>query len=309
MSQTPTDGDYFGGDTVPNGSYPPASSYENDSVEQGRRYATPTDPFVADETLTYSTPAPAYGQPDQDPGTADVAKDEAAQVKDTAAAEGRQVADTAKEEAKNAAGTAVEAGQQVAGTAKVEAKNVAAETTAQAKDLAKTAVSELSTQAGAQQQKVATLVHSYAKELGSMASGSQESGQLTDLTHQASAKAGEIGHWLENHEPRDLVRELTSFARRRPGAFLVGAAVAGVVVGRLTRNLAAEAKDEAAPSTNGTAHLTTGYAETPTYAATPTYAEAPTYTGEQAGRYGDLASADQVTSFDTPVQAAGYDHR
>ena len=53
-----------------------------------------------------------------------------------------------------------------------------------------------------------------------MASASEESGPLTDLAHQASQRGGEIAHWLENHEPRDVLREVQSFARRRPVMFL-----------------------------------------------------------------------------------------
>ena len=173
-----------------------------------------------------------------------------------------------------------------------EAKNVVAETATQAKDLFRQATTELSGQAGQQQQKIAGLLQSYAKELGSMGSASHEGGPLTDLAHQASRKGGEIAHWLENKEPGDVLEELRSFARRRPVAFLVGAALAGVVAGRLTRGLAADAKDESATTS---AQLTTTY---PTPALSASLVDDPY---AQTGRYGDLASDDQVIGYETPT--------
>jgi len=108
------------------------------------------------------------------------------------------------------------------------------------------------------------------------------------------------------------VSDLSDFARRRPAVFLVGAALAGVVAGRLTRGLIAEAKDNAAPdttypSTNNVAgnyaaadYTTTGYTE-PVPSATYV-AETPA----QGGRYGDLASEEQVVGYDTPPATTGY---
>ena len=43
---------------------------------------------------------------------------------------------------------------------------------------------------------------------------------MTDLAQEASRRAGEISHWLDNHEPADLLDEVRRFARRRPVAFL-----------------------------------------------------------------------------------------
>jgi len=267
----------------------PADPYDTPAVpytEPTDPYAIPADPYAAGTgTDVYGTAAPS--------GTADVAKDEAANVKDTAAQEAAQVKDTAAQEAVNVKDAAVQAGQQVAGVAADEAKNVVAETATQAKDLFRQATTELSDQAGQQQQKLAGLLHSYAKELGSMGSASHEGGPLTDLAHQASRKGGEIAHWLENKEPSDVLEELRSFARRRPVAFLVGAALAGVVAGRLTRGLAADAKDERDATS---AQLTTYPASTPALSAS--LVEDPY---AQTGRYGDLASDDQVIGYETPT--------
>ncbi len=326
MTQNP-DGGYGNPGTPSNPQYSTPNPYDTPYdpsapvepyTDSGSTYAAPVEPYTGIDP-TYVPPVePAYGSgssygsgPDD---TKSVAKDEAGNVKDTAVQQGQQVAGTAKDEAANVAGTAkneaanvagtaVQAGQQVAGTAKEEATNVAVEAGGQARDIARQAMGELQTQASTQQQKVAGLVSSYASELGSLASGEGSSGPITDLAQRAADKTREVGEWLELREPRDVLQELSSFARRRPGAFLVGAAVAGVVVGRLTRNLAAEAKDEAAPSTTGTSYgsLDSGYAQS-TYDTTPTYTDAAPV---QSGRYGDLASDERVVGYDAPAPTYG----
>jgi hypothetical protein len=182
---------------------------------------------------TYSEPVPAapYGEPvpaspygetayesqSAPDSKTEAAKQEAAQVKDTA----------------------TEAGRQVAGTAKEEAANVVAETKTQARSLLSQARDELSSQGSTQKDRLAGTLHGYAKELGAMASSSSESGPLTDLAHQASRKGGEIAHWLENSEPSDVLDEIKRFARRRPLAFLALCAAAGVLAGRLGRSAVA----------------------------------------------------------------------
>lgn len=147
--------------------------------------------------------------------------------------------DAAKQEAGKVASTGVQAAKDVAGTVKDEASNVVAETTEQAKSLFATARDELSSQGGAQQQRLAASLHSLSKELGGMASSSEQSGPLTDLAKQAAAKGGEVAHWLETHEPADLLSEVQAYARRRPVAFLALCGLAGVVAGRIARGATA----------------------------------------------------------------------
>ena len=151
----------------------------------------------------------------------------------------KEVAGTAKGEAKQVAGTAVDSGKQVAETAKIEAGNVATEAKQQAASLVDTVRSELAQSAGTQQNRIADALHGLSKELGGMASSSEESGPLTDLAHEASRRGGEIAHWLQEKEPADVLQSVRSYARRRPGTFLILCGVAGVVAGRLTRSAVA----------------------------------------------------------------------
>jgi len=147
--------------------------------------------------------------------------------------------DAAKSEAADVKDTALSAGSQVAGTAKDQASNVLAEAGSQARGLLDQVRFELREQGRGQKDRMSSLLHSLSKELGQMASKSEESGPMTDLAHQASRRGGEVAHWLENHEPADVLEEVRRFARRRPVAFLALAAAAGAVVGRLGRGAVA----------------------------------------------------------------------
>ncbi|MFF2299674.1 hypothetical protein [Arthrobacter sp. NPDC058127] len=147
--------------------------------------------------------------------------------------------DTIKDEAGNAAGQAKDSATTVVETAKAEAANVAAEVKANAKDLLEQAKLDLTDQAGKQQQKVAAGLRSVSEELHSMADASEDPGVATDLVRQAAERSSTVARWLDDREPGSVVEEVKTFARRRPGTFLLLAAGAGVLAGRLGRGLSA----------------------------------------------------------------------
>ncbi|UTT69648.1 hypothetical protein NMQ03_00220 [Arthrobacter sp. DNA4] len=152
----------------------------------------------------------------------------------------------AKAEASNVAGEAASAAQGVAQTAKEEAANVAYEAKANAQDLLHQAKSGLTSQAGTQQQKAAEGIRNISTQLHSMASAPDQQGMAGDLVRQAAERTSSMATWLENREPGDLLNEVQRFARNRPGTFLLLAAGAGVLAGRLTRGLTAGAPESQA---------------------------------------------------------------
>jgi uncharacterized phage infection (PIP) family protein YhgE len=149
----------------------------------------------------------------------------------------------AKEEASHVASDAATAAQGVAQTAKSEAANVAAEAKYNAQDLLNQAKSGLTSQAGTQQQKAAEGIRSLSSQLQSMASAPDQQGMASDLIRQAAQRGESVASWLENKEPGDMLTEVQRFARNRPGTFLLIAAGAGVLAGRLTRSLTAGAPE------------------------------------------------------------------
>ena len=91
--------------------------------------------------------------------------------------------------------------------------------------------------ASQQQRRAASSLSATAEELRRMADGSQTQGMAADLARQAGDRADRFGQWLADREPGDVLDEVRSFARRRPGVFIAAAAAAGVLAGRLGRSL------------------------------------------------------------------------
>src|SRR3712207_4462032 len=153
--------------------------------------------------------------------------------------------DVAKDEARNVGQTAAQAGSQVASTAADQAREVAHETQRQAQDLLHQGRQQLRHQTVAQQQKAASGLTSLAQELRGLADGSSQGapGPARDLLQQASSYVEQFADRLQNREPADLLDDVRAFARRRPGTFLLGAALAGVLAGRLTSGVKAAHRD------------------------------------------------------------------
>jgi hypothetical protein len=234
--------------------------------------------------------------------------------------------DVAKDEASNVGQTAKEAGGQVAATAADQAKEVADVTKRQAQDLLHQGRTQVRQQAIGQQQKAAQGLSSLAGELRGLANGTSSGapGPARDLLEQASGKVEEFSSWLQNREPADLLDEVRAFARRKPGMFLLGAAAAGVLAGRMTSGVKAVHTDGSGDRSIGgrysggtnyvdPAPAYTGYTETTvgttggTYGTTGTYTET-TATGTGTPLppppYGTVPPAGSVVPPTTP---AGWD--
>jgi hypothetical protein len=150
---------------------------------------------------------------------------------------------------------AAEGGKRVARVAAGEAATVADEAKNQARSLWEQASSQLSNQAADQKSTLASWLRGLAEELRSMADASQRDlvaygpssagmpGFATGLADRGANYARSAASWLDDREPSAILDEVGSFARRRPGTFLVIAATAGVVAGRLTRGLTAGEDD------------------------------------------------------------------
>ncbi|RKS75683.1 hypothetical protein CLV35_2160 [Motilibacter peucedani] len=198
-----------------------------------------------------------------------------------------ETAATAKEQAAGVGQTAAAAGQQVAATAKEQGSQVVAEAANQARDLLGEARSQAQSQAGVQKDRAVTSVRSLADELQALVNGEGgQSGIATEIARQASERLHEVAGWVESREPGDLLTEAKEFARRKPGTFLIGAAVAGLMAGRITRSTVAavhEDSDDTASVPARTYPSSDAYAAPTTY-ATETYAtDALTAGGTSAG--------------------------
>jgi hypothetical protein len=97
---------------------------------------------------------------------------------------------------------------------------------------------------------------------------------LRDYVEELGERARRASEQLRTRGADGVVRDVRSLARRRPGAFLAGAAAAGFVVGRLVKAQRANANDDRSSSSNGRREWTP---DVPVYGAAPTpAAEIPT---------------------------------
>lgn len=166
--------------------------------------------------------------------------------------------ETAKQEAANVKDKTTEAVSQVSDTAKDQVQQVTADVREQTRQLATETKTQLSDQAMTQRDRAVDLLRSFGGELQKMSSQTGDSSEFEKLSSQSEGDSGmarqlvtEASDWtnraadfLEQRDPSQLMDELRGVARRRPGAFLAGAAVAGVVVGRLTRGAMAARSDD-----------------------------------------------------------------
>jgi hypothetical protein len=159
-------------------------------------------------------------------------------------------ADVIKEQASELGHSGIQTGKHVADVAREQASVVAVEAGRRGRGLLQQAQGQLEEQAAHGQQRLANQLLWLSDELRSMAGASGQGGMAADLASQAASRVRDAGQWLDDRKPGQVADEVQSFARRRPAVFLLLAAGAGLVAGRLTRGL----KD--APSDNSTATAT-----------------------------------------------------
>jgi uncharacterized protein YjbJ (UPF0337 family) len=184
----------------------------------------------------------------------DTAAQNAADVKDTAKQQAGEVTDHARQQAGQVKDTAASAAQDVAATAREQAQNVVGEASAQARQVAQSLTSQLNEQAGTQQQRAASNLRSLADGVNDMVEGrGAPSGPVGDYTRQVADRLQSAAGYLENKQPRELLDDVRGFAGRRPGAFLLGAAIAGFAVGRLVKGASGSSDSGSLSGTSGSA--------------------------------------------------------
>lgn len=148
----------------------------------------------------------------------------------------RSKAEEAKEGAAEVASGAQEKAGQVVEQAKGEAANVASAAGEKASQLVGTARQELRDRATSEASNAGDKLKSIAEELRAMGKTSEEQGGMTaSLVSQLADKVETGAQRLSDGDLDAVVTDVKRFARNRPGAFLLGAAGAGFIVGRILR--------------------------------------------------------------------------
>ncbi len=144
-----------------------------------------------------------------------------------------EAATTAKDEAAQVASSTANAAGEVAGAAKQQAANVVGEAVTQTQHLIGQATDQLNAQAGEQTQRLSGNLRELAQHFSQMAGAGEQGSTAQSLVQTAAQRAQRAAWYLEGKQPGDLVADLQKLGSRRPGAFLLGAAIAGAAVGRL----------------------------------------------------------------------------
>ncbi|GAA3900846.1 hypothetical protein GCM10023084_61620 [Streptomyces lacrimifluminis] len=147
----------------------------------------------------------------------------------------RQTGETAKSEATTTADQARQAAGQVTGTVAEQTRAVAGEARQQAGaafgELRSRAVNEVEEQA----RRATGMLRQWSDDIGGLADNAPGDSPARSLASQMSDSGHRAADYLEKQGVDGALSDLRHFARRRPGAFLGGALVAGVVVGRLAK--------------------------------------------------------------------------
>jgi hypothetical protein len=138
--------------------------------------------------------------------------------------EAAATADKAKQGAGQVAGTAAEQAQAVIGEARQQAGTVVDDLRSRAKD-----------EADEQTRRAAGTLRQWAEDFSSLAAHARGDSPARSLVAQVADRGNQAADYMENQGVGGLVSDLEGFARRRPGAFLGGALVAGMVLGRVGR--------------------------------------------------------------------------
>ncbi|CAL9286760.1 hypothetical protein [Streptomyces sp. SudanB52_2052] len=142
---------------------------------------------------------------------------------------------TAKQEASATADRARQAAGEVAGTVTEQAKVVTGETREQAGAATRELRGRVTEQAESQTKRGAQALRQWADDLSGLADKADGDSPAKTLVAQVADRGHRAADYLDKQGAEGLVQDLQGFARRRPGAFLGAAALAGLVVGRLAK--------------------------------------------------------------------------
>lgn len=162
-----------------------------------------------------------------------------------------QVKEAATSAAGDAASTAGDEAKRVAAEAKTQARSVVEEAKGQASGLIDQTRDELRAQADARSANAAGALHTLSDRLQALADGRPgEAGPLAGYLDEARGQVSGFADRLERDGVQGVVTDVSDFARRRPGLFLLAAAGTGFLVGRLVRS-GAKAVNADGPSVDG----------------------------------------------------------
>lgn len=118
------------------------------------------------------------------------------------------------------------------------------EATQQVHSVSEEVMTQLQEHAGTQTERAATQLRTFSEQARALAEGrTEEAGQLPQLAQEATQRLGAFAQRLETGGIDGAMDDVRTFARRKPGTFLLIAGAAGFLGGRMLR----ATKDEQTP--------------------------------------------------------------
>ncbi|MCR3750763.1 hypothetical protein [Lentzea californiensis] len=142
----------------------------------------------------------------------------------------------ARDEGIEVAQHAKEAVGQVGSTVREQASQVTQETAAQARHVVRDVRERVAAEAEDQAQRVSKQLGRIADELGQMAGNAPSDSMSAGAIQSAADTSRQAARFLDERGAQGLLDSARDYARRKPGTFLLGAAVAGFLVGRVAKS-------------------------------------------------------------------------
>ncbi|MFI5569859.1 hypothetical protein ACIA6T_21450 [Streptomyces sp. NPDC051740] len=143
--------------------------------------------------------------------------------------------DKVKAETSATADQARQAAGQVAGTAAEQARTVVDEARQQAGTVIEDLRGRAMDEADGQARRAAGTLRQWANDFSNLAAHAEHDSPARSMAARAGDKGMRAADYLERQGVEGIAADLQGFARRRPGAFLGGALLAGLAVGRLAK--------------------------------------------------------------------------
>lgn len=151
----------------------------------------------------------------------------------------KQTAAQAKDAAADVVGHGQQAAADVAATGQQAAGEVAGEVKKQTSDLIGKTRAEVREQVETQRVYAVGSLRDLGDQLAAMTDGVDQEGSAIEATATARDRVRSAADWLEARDGDQILEQVRRVGRERPGAFLLTAALAGVLAGRLTRGVVA----------------------------------------------------------------------
>jgi F0F1-type ATP synthase membrane subunit b/b' len=156
------------------------------------------------------------------------------------------VATASRDQAREVAQTAKAQAQDTVETARQEAQQLGDQVKSHAQDVFGDVRHELRERANEQGTRAAQALHDTSGQLRRMAQ-SGEHGVVVDLAQSAAARIEDVAGRLDRDGVDGLLDDVRSYARRRPGMFLLAAGAAGFLIGRVARSASSALAEPASP--------------------------------------------------------------